>query len=533
MAGQLAMARQFSRADAGRRSGWPAMVLVVLPVLALGYLLQSRTYLNHDVAWTLYAGRLLLGGAGYGTDIIDPNLPFAWWFAMLPNAAGRALSLDVVVAFRLIVVGLVAVSLAASACFLRAAQWSRPLIAAFLAICALFLTAFVHRDFGQREHLAAILALPYVLAAAHRMDARTMPLWAGLAVGAAAGAGLAIKPYFGLVAVAVEAMLLWRRRDWKMLVRPEAIGAIAAVALLLVALLLTAPAYIGNVIPDHLPIYWAFSVPLTESAGYLVRKFGLVVPAVALVMLRQPGSQAEALALAGCGFLGAMWMQGEYFTYHAYPAYLFLSLGLVASLHRLSGRSRTIACILSVAVLLQAGVDGARQLVERTPGGGFGRMAGQVTDYVAAHVGPGQSFTAISTHPFPGFPVALYARRDWTSRSISRLYLPAVVKLRSGPRHDPGLLRFAERKARAEIMRDMALAPAVVLVDVAPSRFAIGRRAFDYLAFYREDPAFREVWRNYEKAPRRVGGFEAYIRGGAGGRLPPSPALSDRQILRR
>ncbi len=109
--------------------------------------------------------------------------------------------------------------------------------------------------------------------------------------------------------------------------------------------------------------------------------------------------------------------------------------------------------------------------------------------------------------------MAVYANRDWASVSICRIFLPAVVQLRSDPLHEKtDLLRFAEKKAIEDILQDLAKKPAVILIDVAPRRFAVGGAKFDFLAFYEEDRRFRAAWADYVKLPDKVGRYDAYVR---------------------
>ena len=61
-------------------------------------------------------------------------------------------------------------------------------------------------------------------------------------------------------------------------------------------------------------------------------------------------------------------------------------------------------------------------------------------------------------------------------------------------------------------MRDMALRPHAVLIDVAGNRFAIGQTKFDFLKFYLEDPAFAQAWAGYREVDAGIAGFDAYVR---------------------
>ena len=154
-----------------------------------------------------------------------------------------------------------------------------------------------------------------------------------------------------------------------------------------------------------------------------------------------------------------------------------------------------------------------RSLIHRSTIGDYGSATAGLVEMVRKHVPAGGRFLAISTHPHPSFPVANYADREIASQRNSRFYLPAVVRLRSGAAPaNPELLRFAEAQAHKVMRHDMALKPDIVIIDQHPVRHAIGNLPFDFLAFYKEDPAFVEGWSAYEKLQLPHTGFAVYRR---------------------
>ena len=48
-------------------------------------------------------------------------------------------------------------------------------------------------------------------------------------------------------------------------------------------------------------------------------------------------------------------------------------------------------------------------------------------------------------------------------------------------------------------MHDLAAKPNLVLIDKDAARHTVGAADFDILAFYQEDPAFRQIWRSYRE----------------------------------
>ncbi len=489
-------------------------IFPAIGVLAFGCVVQSLTYLNHDVGWVLYSSQLMLRGAVFGKDIVEPNPPFVWWISTLPAAIAGMLGLPVIALFRAFVAALAVASLAAVDWMLRRQEAARSMRIGFLACAAYLFAIAVHRDFGQREHFSVILVLPYVLTVAHRLEGRDLGFAAGLAVGAGAALGLAFKPYFLLVPLLLEGALLYKVRSFRALVRPEALGAILAALMLAAALLITAQAWLLEVLPDIQQIYWAFERPMDLPwLGMIAAKFALPVFVAVFVVSTSPRPLVVALLLAAAGFAAAAVAQGKSYSYHLYPVLAFLLLAGAAGFAEQWKRSKGLAAAMLALLLAQNITESVRELANRTDRGGLGRHISSTVAFVAANTARGSSFLAVSTHPYPGFPTALYADRRWASTTNSQFYLPAVVRLRQSRQpQDAALTAFAERKARSAILRDLAQKPDVVLIDQRQNRHAIGIAEFDFLEFYLEDPQFRAAWARYRRAPSAPNGFAAYVK---------------------
>lgn len=482
-------------------------------ILLLGFLAQELTYLNHDVAWVLYSSKLLLDGAIIGRDVVAANPPLIWWLSSIPNAAAQLLGMPVVESFRLFVLLILAASLFFSDRFLVAGRAPMAMRALFLLSGAYLLTLAVHRDFGQREHLALALLLPYILSIAHRLDRQPIrPVWA-FALGAAAGVGVAFKPHLVLVPLFLESVLLWRLRSLRVLVRPEALGAIAAIALYGAGLLLFARSWLFDAIPDIARVYWAFDESLAGRATFIILKFTLPVIGSLVVLAKNGPRQSAALLLAGCGFLAAALLQGKYYSYHFYPAFVLFVLAFMTGLPGLPKLWRFPATLIVIIIFATSIHESFRSLWSRSDWGPSGSRVASVMEFVVRNVPPDGSFLVVSTYPHPGFPTALYTQRRWASASNSALFMPAVVRLReSGIPSTSALRDFAERKAREAILRDLKSKPDLILIDSRRDRHAIGITSFDFLRFYLEDQRFRDAWVPYRRVPSAPRGFVAYAR---------------------
>jgi hypothetical protein len=487
-------------------------IFIPLAIGLAGLILQSQTYLNHDVAWVLYSSQWLLEGKQFGRDIIESNPPFAWWFSAIPQAVTHATGASSILTFRAFVTLMIFASLAASDVILRASGTKTASRFLFLSVSAYVFTAGVHRDFGQREFLTVLLILPYLLAAARRMRGQEIAGAAAVVIGLAAGFGIAFKPYFLAVPALVEIALIWRLRSLRTIYRPEAVGALTSAGLCLIGLLLFARPWLTDVLPDISKIYWAYDSSALALVVHFSAPFGLLV--LGIYFVRRLGWPEEAgnLLLAAAGFAVAALAQAKVYSYHIYPVTACTLLALALCAPRMASARSVGLAVLGVALGLNIGSSFAN-LYARSTYGRVGSKIGHVVAFVKANVPRGGSFLAISTHPFPGFPTAIYADRRWSSLSNSTIFLPAVVRMRTRVASpDPALLAFAQNKARDATMRDIEQKPDLVLVDVGKIRHAIGRIPFDFLGFYLEDPKFRQLWSHYEKMPDAPPGYAAYRR---------------------
>src|SRR5687767_5696260 len=244
-------------------------VLVALCALAAG-----PSYVNHDAAWYLYVVRRLWEGATLYHDVIDTNPPLIVWASAPPVLAGWLTGISVPAAFKVYVFAFgVATLLAIDAIVRRTWRDHRFLLVTGAAFVTL---PFVKSDFGQREHFAVLLTLPYVVAAAARPVA--LPMAARVVIGLAAGLGFAIKPHFAAAWLAVE-MLAWRREGRSAFRRTELLAAAAACGGYALAVLLVTPEYL-------------------EIAGQVRRVYGgLDSPSAVLLRLREVQLWIVAAAL--------------------------------------------------------------------------------------------------------------------------------------------------------------------------------------------------------------------------------------------
>jgi len=498
-----------------------ALPATVAAMTAVGVAMQWSTHLNHDLAWILVSAGRMLDGAVFGRDVIAANPPLAWFISMPAVLASKWFGWPVDIVFQSFV------AVAAGAALLHC-YWSmraRPALSRFatVAILAYFLFIASGRDYGQREHLSLIFVLPYLISTAARAEGRRPTFVAAILIGLASGVGIAFKPYFVAIPILVELVLLRAGRSPRLLVRPETAAMVATGLFYVLVVVVGTPEYLATVVPLALKVYWGFDsslIVVAVNALPAALGFGALI---CLRIVKRQQVMTSVLLAAATGYAISYFIQFKGYTYHAMP---MTALTVAASVHELSTvswsetlRPRfTIGCRVAIRSLVALSLLAATERVAlwyyraERPNGQLAREIDEVIGLVDTYARHG-SYLAISTHPFPGFPTALYVDSAWAGRTNSQIALPAVVKLRElGPAADPDVVRETEALARTMFLHDLSSAkPALLLVDVHTRRHAIGESSFDLLEFYRADPAIDAILRTYREMPEAAG-FRVFAR---------------------
>ncbi|MBI3512918.1 MAG: hypothetical protein HY060_02470, partial [Proteobacteria bacterium] len=235
-------------------------LLVALPALwAVSYFFPP---LNHDVAALLQFAQRMLHGERLYAELIDVNPPMIFLLDTIPVAAAELLRLSTVACFVVFVLALVVTSFAASLRLLASVDDARQPVGALLwpAVIAFVLLAYPMHSFGQREHLLLIFALPYVLIAAARAEGDVVPRGAAASAALFALIGITLKPYYAVVPLALELLVLtragwraWARSPQPWLIMAGCVAYLGAVALWL-------PDYYRVIVPLVAQCYDQFAV---------------------------------------------------------------------------------------------------------------------------------------------------------------------------------------------------------------------------------------------------------------------------------
>ncbi len=510
-------------------------------LLAIGLTRIFLRHVGHDQAWLLYAANLVLDGVVLnGPKLIETNPPFAVWFHLVPVLVGRLLHMGYLNGFRVLFDLVAAGSLVWTAYLLRRLLHVTGFLL-WLLMCAQIAIEFLLigvDSLGQREHFLVLLLLPYLIAAAGRMGEETLGGAQGALLGVAAAVGVALKPQHVLVIFFVEALLLWRTRQWRNLLRPTIVSLVLCGVAYFAANLIWGKTYFSLVVPMMRQAYWGFNVPYSQ----VIRKatFLLVVAVLLLciavqwrrrsrmllgTLLGMPlGDFGAVLTAAVAASSLAYVQQHKGWSYQLIPAALFtLLLLVVLAVEAFQGRPMRVPVVVWgsrewLAALLVVGLTCAYEMR-------FGQRAGYVNvkkmtlNRLFAAYPSGTAVGYISTEPWE-MPIVPEQGKVLGQRFVHFWLLPAIIRSQDPQRAgvDPissggsEALAAFQRQATAEDLASWQ--PAMVVIDQRGPELAdaLEREHYpDLLAWFMKAPAFQREWRHYVPAGHD-GDLEAFRR---------------------
>ena len=378
-------------------------------------------------------------------------------------------------------------------------------------------------DFGQREHILVLLILPYLFAAVRRLEARRLGTFEGVLVGIAAAIGFSLKPQDLVVVVAVEALLIYRTRDFRNLIRPELVTLALAGLFYCAAVWIITPEFITTVIPMDAKIYahWQHVTMLEMLSRY---KRSVIASAVlALILMRGSGFErlAATFLAAGAGAFVAFLIQGKGWSNHALPSEIFvlLALGIAAVGHFLQwldrrgathpGRIASIgAAVLSGAVVIGLYYPARVQLLAK-----FEQELSEL-NRATAGVAVGSPIL-ILPYALTDFNLIIDRGFVWGSRYWFLLLPAHLIQRPTGlAAAQPHALDDYEddyvRMLRADYVADFQRwRPKLVFVRRADGGVNPYPPHFDAMGWLSVDPAFAAIWSQY-RAISSVGPYDLY-----------------------
>ena len=469
---------------------WLAAAMLVVLALTIRFAFGTVA----DVAWMIDCNeRWLLGAVPY-RDFLEINPPASLMLYWPAVAAARALGVPSewgVLAFGLAVS---AGAIGLSGLVLRGAP---PLAASVPLAAIVALLVLPGESFCERDHLAAMLGLPFLAVALARAERTQVAEWTALLAGLGAGAMAAIKPPYAVIGVGV-ALYLARRVGWRAVLRAPEYYAATVIGLVYVASIGPFfPAYVKDVLPLGVNVY----VPLRESLATLAASPGALIALFILATaaltasdrVTSPGLGISLIATLGAGL--AYFIQGKGWVYQAVPAMMFATiaggfalgeretrpLGAIAAGAAAAGIAvpllHSLGLALFVGVAVGYAVEAARtrsasmdlqRLWRLALAASIGAACGlcvierpltPALEKQLADLGPHLKLGAISEDMGLGFPLARRIGATWAMRTNSLFVNAGVARLIAEHPRDSALAArvrpYAERETD-ELLADIA-----------------------------------------------------------------------------
>ncbi|HXV24031.1 MAG TPA: hypothetical protein VED46_07220 [Alphaproteobacteria bacterium] len=488
------------------------MLLAVLAGAGARYALAKS--MHHDVAYYVNAVGRWLDGAHLYRDLIDVNVPTIYWLMSIPVWMARQLDLDPMALFNWFALALAAVSVLsvwhAANRILRMPGWIPDALAGVLLLC---FVVFVGHNFGQREHLAAILLAPYAVCRAGMAPDRP-GIGFRIAVGLAAGLGTALKPHFALIVLGLEAGLLLRR-GWRWTLTSESAALLIAGTACAIATLLFVPDYLDRILPLARAVYHGFEWPLVDIVTTLGKTaIGCFVMAVlaipaAWMLERRAGDLVAVLAGAGLGGFASFLMQSKGWIYQLTPSLTFSVAAFVVAAAGcaqagLAGRyRRPILAIIAIV----SGLGFAAGILDLARSGRTDHAIrdgyASVVDAIRIHAvaGPALFISLDVDYTFPGvdYAGATYPYRWHHLLPLPGLYSGFVQGEGNRPFRSPEEMSGLERDFFVSFIEDAVNhPPRIVLVDRRrPIRPGLAPD-LDLFAYFCQSPRFAQLMSGYE-----------------------------------
>jgi len=473
----------------------------------------SAVPMSHDVAFFFYTSGRMLDGAKLYRDILEINPPLVYYFGVPPAWLARTLGLEPIPVFYgycMVFVG--AALFLMSRVALRATVFSgvavrRVTLLALLCIELIMVSAYgMFNQFGQREHLALVLILPYLVATATAAAGQPVGLGLGVSVGVFAGVGMAFKPLFLAPWVLAEIYVATRARSWRRLVRPESVAIAVTQAIFVVLVLTLEPGYLTNARLD-LAVRPGLIGPFS---GLVLRPEVLLwlLAGLALLFLRRGTSDddlAKVLFLAAGAFLFAAVAQRRGSDYHYYPVLALSAFLLVVIFTRwLESRFLVrprkawslLTSLLGVGMLAAVGLESAhlRQAMQRP-------QVSELAQLVTEHARDGSVYQLASTVD-PLFPAINQAHGHWqghfnllSSWLSSYLFRDPSLPRYNKPEEMGKIELMVFRIVIADLLKDP---PKLLVVETSDCKFRLPCRRFDFIEYFGQADEFRELMGRYE-----------------------------------
>ncbi|MFZ2995675.1 GtrA family protein [Sphingobium sp.] len=467
-------------------------IILSLAVLVALFILHDMP-ITHDVVAQFWIARQMMHGAVLYRDIWEINPPLWFWSAIPVHYVAAWLHVAPLRLLVALIIGAGGLS-ALTSCYL--AGFISPGARLSMMLLTFWLVEITPiYDFGQREQLALMCAIPYAALIARRSAGIAVPSALALLVGMAAAYGFALKHYFIAVPVMLELWLIVRNRAQWRLVRPETV-ALAVVALAYgLAVLAFAPAFFTDAVPMVQTAYHGFEATWEMI---LVRPWVVIWVCIIGFFLtfggafgRQANPLVTALLIVAIGFGFAYFLQRKGWLYHTVPVTGAAALALGIRLGMTDMR-RLIPMSIGLTMI-------ALPILLPFKTGYYANFFRAEIDPVLDTVPRGQSIFIAAADPMWVWPTLEDKGLIWSSRLPVYWMIPAIAHGEViGPY--PAPLRALAKRIQEEAALEIYCSSPALIVFERRRNYVYQPSSFDVRRFFLRHAGMRTyLARNYRE----------------------------------
>jgi len=475
----------------------PETLLGLAAIVAL--VLLYDTPITHDVVWQFWVARQITNGAVLYRDIWEINPPLWFWSAVpIHHVAGWGQ----IPPLRLLVAVIVGTGALSALLTGHLAGLTSPVarLAMMLLIFWLVVVMPIY-DFGQREQLALICALPYAALIARRSTGAVVATALAVVVGAMAAYGFALKHYFAAIPIMLEIWLIVRNRSQWRAIRPE-VCVLAASALIY-----------GLAVFAFAPGFFSHSVPMVHTAyhGYesswkmMFLRPWFVIWAFATAFFltfggafgRKASPLVSTVLIVAAGFAFAYFLQRKGWLYHSVPVTGAFALALGVRLGMADLR-RPIPLVIGPMMLALP------LLMPLLTGQYFNWFRAEI-DPILATVPKGSPVYIATADPMWGWPTIEDHGLIWPSRLSAFWMIPAIAHAEIiGP--NPAPLRLLAKQIRDEVAFEIRCSSPQLIFFERRKNYVFQPASFNVREFFLRNSALgsyvNQNYRELKPTPR-------------------------------
>lgn len=460
--------------------------------------------LSHDVVWQFWIARQILGGSALYSDIWEINPPLWFWSAVPIQYLGQSLDIGALRIYIGVIVFMGALSASLVGQLNPTIDSSRKL--AIITIAFWVMVPMPLYDFGQREQLALICALPYAALISQRYAGNPVSPRLSIFIGLFAAYGFALKHYFIAVPILLEMWVIIKyRRSWTV-IRPE-IGILVMCALVYgISIILFAPEFISRMIPMITAAYHGYEVPFSVQMRSPIPKAWLAILICMLLYRNIFSKNAEpftaALLLTATGFASAFFIQHKGWLYHTIPVTGALLLMLTVRITK-DGIGKISRYPLGIFVLTFVLT--------------FGIIIGPYKNFLPysksllATVSKKDSVLVVASDPMWFWPAGEQYGLTWPSRLYSFWMIPAIADAEVRGISNDSLHQLGIDVLRQTYVDMRCHPPALILVERKRTNIA-QPETFNVLSFFMREVSIRDFLAKYYKKSHSTDRLYVYRR---------------------